>query len=187
MPTKRKGASKHRQSRRSRRHSRRSVRGAGKSTSSMKKPSSMKSMNSSLRGITKLEPSHAVNYVKNMPFKLIGIGKRSDLQLFTGNFQMKDGNAHYLPGGFVFWRGDDEARKIGGWYQVKKFDPITNMPEGPAYRVESNEDGPIIGTNGRPTIVDEEGHVIGSPDTPHLPGFGHAAEDVGMTRRDLGM
>ena len=105
----------------------------------MKKPSSMKSMNSSLRGITKLEPSHAVNYVKNMPFKLIGIGKRSDLQLFTGNFQMKDGNAHYLPGGFVFWRGDDEARKIGGWYQVKKFDPITNMPEGPAYRVHSPE------------------------------------------------
>jgi len=54
-------------------------------------------------------------------------------------FQMKDGNAHYLPGGFVFWRGDDEARKIGGWYQVKKFDPITNMPEGPAYRVHSPE------------------------------------------------
>jgi hypothetical protein len=122
----------------------------------------MKSMNSSLHGITKpkpkpsfpsfptLEPSHAVNYVKNMPFKLLGIGQRSDLQSFTGNFQMKDGNAHYMPGGFVFWRGDDEAHIESGWFQVKKFDPITNMPEGQAYRVHS-PDNPV-------RIKDTRGH-----------------------------
>ena len=103
-----------------------------------------------------------------------------------GKIQMKNGNTHYMPGGFVFWRGDEDAHIEDGWFLVKKINPETNMPLGDAYRVESNEDGPIIGPDGNPTVVDKEGHVIGSPDTPHLPGFGHTAEYVGMTRRDLG-
>lgn len=129
MPTKRKGASKHRQSRRSRhsrrhRHSRRSVRGGmfGRNKPTM---------------LPTLEPSHSG--IRNMPFKLIGRKTPSDLLMFTGNIQMKDGNAHYMPNGFVLWRGDEIAYKPSGWYQVKQFDRITNMPIGRAYRVDSPE------------------------------------------------
>jgi hypothetical protein len=127
MPTKRKGASKHRHSRRSRRHSRRSVRGGMFSS----KPS------------FPTKPSHS-RTVKNMPFKLIGKKTPSDLQWFTGNIQTKDGNEHYMPGGFVFWRGDEDSHKNSGWFQVKNFDE-NNMPIGMAYRVHSPENPVRIG------------------------------------------
>jgi len=143
MPTKRKGASKHRQSRRSRRHSRRSVRGAGKLSNIFK----FKSNKSSLSGITNpsfptLEPSHAGTRVE-VPFEFIGDPIRTDLLRYTGYIQMKDGKKHYMPGGFVLWGGDNTSSKIGGWFQVKKFNPITNMPEGRAYRVRSPETPPV--------------------------------------------
>jgi len=159
MPTKRKGASKHRQSRRSRRHSRRrrSVRGGMFSRS-------------------KSFPTH----VENEPFKLIGQNTPSDLLLYTG---MKDGTGKYMPGGFVFWRGDPEANINSGWYQVQNFDE-TNMPLGLAYLVESNDAGPIIGPDGHPRVVKHQSHVIGrdDPATARPPGPGDRPDDVGYDR-----
>jgi hypothetical protein len=143
MPTKRKGASKHRQSRRSRRHSRRSVRGAGKFP---KFKESIKSFKSRLSMFKKkptmtLKPSHSGTYVVNRPFQLIGKNadseRHTNLLKYTG---MIDGMGKYMPGGFVYWRGDDEARKPHAWYEVKEFDD--NMPVGEAYRV-SSPDNPV--------------------------------------------
>ena len=144
MPTKRKGASKHRQSRRSRhsrrhRHSRRSVRGG---MFGRNKPTMLPTLEPSHSGIKKL-PSELMPL---STFQLIGQKKTqtpSDLLYFTGDFQMKDGNAHYMPNGFVFWRGNPEASKPPGWYQVLEFDEF-NMPKGRAYRVDRPENPVMI-------------------------------------------
>ena len=141
MPTKRKGASKHRHSRRSRRHSRRrrSVRGG------------MFRFKQSEPSLPTLVTSHTGTHVENMRFKFIGKQIRTDLLLFTGNIQMIDGEIHYMPGGFVLWRGDDEARKPKGWYYVTKFDS-DNMPLGLATRVENPDNGKIM--------MDDKGNII---------------------------
>jgi hypothetical protein len=147
MPTKRKGASKHRQSRRSRRHSRRNVRGAGKFKdfkesikSGLYNISNMFKKKSTMT----LEPYQNITRVSDETFTLIGkyadSKMHTDLLKYTG---MKDGN-HYMPGGFVYWGGNPEASKPDGWYQVKKFDPTTNMPIGRAYHVRSPENPVMI-------------------------------------------
>ena len=165
MPTKRKGASKHRHSRR-----RRSVRGAGKLSNIFNKFTSNKSNKSSLSGITKLEPSHSKTHVENMRFKFIGyqIPPRTDLLLYTGNIRMEKGKMHYMPGGFVLWRGDDEARKPKGWYYVTKFDS-DNMPLGLATRVENPDNGKIM-MDDKDNIIDER-FDYGRYDV--VPGPGH--------------
>ncbi len=120
------------------------------------------------------------NRNRRRAFELIGRTTPSDLHFFTGNIQKKDGNVHYLPNGFVYWSGDPEARMGDGWFLVKKFNQETNMPVGLAYRVLSNENGPIF-ENGHPRIVDDEGYVIGSdgPDNDRIRS-GHTPEELGF-------
>jgi hypothetical protein len=99
----------------------------------------------------KLEPSHTETRV-DIPFKFIGKQIRTDLLRYIGNIQMIDEEIHYMPGGFVLWRGDsDNSQSRGGWYQVTEFDS-DNMPLGLATHVDNPHDKNIM--------MDDKGNII---------------------------
>lgn len=175
MPTKRKGASKHRQSRRSRRHSRRhrhsrrSVRGGMfRSWFKLTEPS--------------LSDESTPTDKDGVPFEFIGspveveklnekyknrITKKPHFERYIGKIAP---NGHYMPG-FVLWtQGDVENRTSPGWYEVTEFNEF-NEPMGEARGIIRNVDvdGTVDGTwtYMRNAIGEIATYPIGIPSPAH--------------------
>lgn len=146
MPTKRKGASKHRHSRRSRRHSRRhrhsrrSVRGgmfkwttykpslspSHESTPTPKDGVSFEFIGSPAK-VKELNDTYK-NRTRNEPYFKTYIGRIAP-------------NGQYMPGGYVYWtRGDEDSKTPPGWYEVTSFNKF-NEPMGEARGIIHNADG----------------------------------------------
>ena len=172
MPTKRKGASKHRQSRRSRRHSRRSVRGAGKKASRQSNGSTIH------KTIAKTHPKKVVESTSEngVPFEFIGSpaeveklkekykNRRTNKPHFETYIGKIAPNGHYMPG-FVLWtQGDVENSTSPGWYEVTEFNEF-NEPMGEARGIIHNVNG--TWTYMRNAIGEIATYPIGIPSPAH--------------------